>query len=50
VSAGLQELQRRGAKTARLGTSSENKAMQQLAEALGFRIVSERVWFSRLVN
>jgi len=50
VTAGLQELQRRGANTARLGTSSENLAMQRLAETLGFRIVSERIWFSRLVD
>ena len=50
VTAGLQELQRRGAKTARLGTSSENLAMQRLAERLGFRIVFERIWFSHLVD
>ena len=50
VTAGLLELKRRGAITARLGTSSKNQAMRHLAESLGFRIVSERVWFSRAVD
>jgi len=50
VSAGLRELQRRGAKKAGLGTSSQNRAMQRLAESLGFVLESERVWFSKTVE
>jgi mycothiol synthase len=49
VTAGLRALQKRGARLARLGTSSENVAMQRLAEGLGFEVVGERVWFSRKV-
>ena len=49
LAAGLRELQRRGARRATLGTSSENPIMQRLAEALGFALVSERLWFSRSV-
>jgi ribosomal protein S18 acetylase RimI-like enzyme len=47
VSRGLRGLQALGAKKAGLGTSSENRAMQCLAEALGFLLVSEGVWFSK---
>lgn len=50
VCAGLQELQRRGAFTVRLGTSSENLPMQHLAESLGFAVASERLWFSKIVE
>ena len=50
VTAGLHALRDRGATTAELGTSSENVAMQRLAEALGFRVVSESVWLSRAVD
>ena len=50
VCAGLQELQHRGARTVRLGTSSENLPMQRLAESLGFVVVSERLWFSKIVE
>ena len=50
VTAGLIALKERGAKKVTLGTSSENEAMQRLAESLGFRIVSESVWFSRQVT
>jgi mycothiol synthase len=49
LAAGLNALQNRGMETAKLGTSSENKSMQRLAEALGFRVVSERLWFSKEV-
>jgi mycothiol synthase len=49
VTAGLQTLKNRGARTAELGTSSENLAMRRLAEALGFVLVSESLWFSRTV-
>lgn len=46
VTAGLQALKSSGAKTVRLGTSSENRAMQRLAESLGFRLTAEKLWFS----
>jgi len=45
--AGLHALQQRGVHTAHLGTSSENRAMQRLAEAVGFRLVAEKLWFAR---
>jgi len=47
VTAGLRALKTRGAKVAEVGTSSENIAMQRLAETLGFVLVSESVWFSK---
>ncbi len=50
VAAGLCALQARGATSAEVGTSSENVAMQRLAEAMGFRLVSESLWFSRPVT
>lgn len=50
VTAGLQALKSSGAKTVRLGTSSENRAMQRLAESLGFRLTAEKLWFSRQVG
>jgi ribosomal protein S18 acetylase RimI-like enzyme len=50
LSAGLQALKSRGARTAILGTSSENAAMQGLAEASGFSLVSEKLWFSKQVG
>jgi ribosomal protein S18 acetylase RimI-like enzyme len=46
VAAVLGTLRDLGAETAELGTSSENLAMCCLAESLGYRVVSERVWFS----
>lgn len=49
ASAGLLRLKAMGAATARLGTSSENVAMQRLALRLGFIPVSEKLWFSRTV-
>jgi len=49
VTAGLIALQARGAKVAQLGTSSQNFAMQRLAESLGFELVSETFWFSKTV-
>lgn len=36
--------------TVEVGTSSENLAMQRLAEAVGFRKVSETAWFSLAVQ
>jgi mycothiol synthase len=47
VSVGLRALQDRGARFALFGTSSENEAMQRLANKMGFVVVSERVWFSK---
>jgi ribosomal protein S18 acetylase RimI-like enzyme len=50
VTAGLLALKNRGARVAKLGTSSENIAMQQLAKVLGFVLVSERLWYSKKVT
>lgn len=44
--AGMTLLRARGAEHAVLGTSSNNRAMQVAAQAVGYRIESERVWFS----
>jgi ribosomal protein S18 acetylase RimI-like enzyme len=49
LTAGLQALKTRGMEVAKLSTSSENIPMQRLAEALGFRVVSEKIWFSKVV-
>ena len=43
--AGMARLRARGAERARLGTSSDNRAMQAAAQGVGYRIESERVWF-----
>ena len=50
TSAGLIALKNAGANTVRLGTSSENIAMQRLAIALGFVSISEKLWFSKAVS
>jgi mycothiol synthase len=50
ISAGLIALKNAGANTVRLGTSSENIAMQKLANDLGFVCVSEKLWFSKAVS
>ncbi len=50
LTAGLTALKNAGANTVRLGTSSENIAMQKLASALGFVCVSEKLWFSMAVS
>ncbi len=50
VTAGLMMLKERGARSAVLGTSSENLSMQRLAEALGFVLVEEKIWFEREVG
>lgn len=50
VSVGLIALKKVGANTARLGTSSDNIAMQKLASELGFVCVSEKVWLSKAVS
>lgn len=44
--AGMTRLRARCAQRALLGTSSDNRAMQAAAQAVGYRIESERVWFS----
>lgn len=50
ISAGLRAIQLRGARIAKLGTSSENVSMQKLAKSMGFSCTSEKVWFSRTVS
>ncbi len=50
LAAGLNALKSRRLECAKLGTSSENISMQRLAETLGFRVVSEHVWFSKEVE
>jgi mycothiol synthase len=47
--AGLQALKSRGMEWAKLGTSSQNTAMQRLAESVGFQVVSQKLWFSKIV-
>jgi ribosomal protein S18 acetylase RimI-like enzyme len=47
---GMQKLKQRGAEWAALGTSSENLAMQRTAQAVGFRLQSSTVWFSKPVD
>ena len=47
ITAGFRLLKEKGVKTVEIGTSSENPAMQALAETLGFTIVSEKLWFSK---
>ena len=47
VMTGLILLAGRGVKTVRLGTSSENMAMQNLARSLNFSRFSEKMWFSK---
>jgi mycothiol synthase len=50
ISAGLIALKNAGTNTVRLGTSSDNIAMQKLASELGFICVSEKLWFSKAVS
>lgn len=50
ITAGLKALRSKGAETATLGTSSENIAMQHLAESLGFTIASENIWLTKNVS
>jgi len=50
VSAGLLALKNAGVNAVRLGTSSENIAMQKLAGELGFVCVSEKAWLSKAVS
>jgi ribosomal protein S18 acetylase RimI-like enzyme len=48
--AGLHKLKQRGIETAVLGTSSENVAMQRVAQAVGFRVESTTLWFAKPVS
>jgi ribosomal protein S18 acetylase RimI-like enzyme len=44
---GMQMLKERGMKSAHLGTSGENTAMQKSAEAVGFRLEHKVIWFEK---
>lgn len=48
--AGMAALRNRGIDTALLGTSSTNIPMQRLAESIGFRTVSNTVWYCKSVQ
>ncbi|MBX3055941.1 MAG: GNAT family N-acetyltransferase [Anaerolineae bacterium] len=50
ISAGLLMLQNAGAIRVELGTSSDNVAMQKLAEKSGFVCTSEKLWFSKHIT
>jgi ribosomal protein S18 acetylase RimI-like enzyme len=43
----LYMLKQRGMETAKLGTASDNLAMQKTAESAGFRLESKTLWFRR---
>jgi mycothiol synthase len=45
--AGMRLLQERGLEFARIGTSSENIAMQKAAKAAGFHVESRRIWLMK---
>lgn len=47
IQAGLSALYKRGVRLVRLGTSSENIAMQRAAQSLGFVCVIKRAWYSK---
>ena len=47
---GLSLLKEKGLETARLGTARENLGMLRTAESVGFRIVSETLWFSKIIS
>ncbi len=50
MTCGLLELKKQGVTLVKLGTSSENNGMQQLARKMGFEVASESLWFSKKVN
>ena len=50
VSSGMALLTKSGSKKVELGTSSENIPMQKLAVSLGFNLVAEKLWFSKVVT
>ncbi len=47
---GLHRLKQRGLETAVLGTSSENVAMQRVAQAVGFHVKTTMLWFAKPVS
>lgn len=47
---GLHKLKQRGVAAAALGTSSANRAMRSLAQAVGFQVRSTTLWFSKPVS
>ncbi len=47
---GLHLLKERGMKSAHLGTSDDNLAMQKAAESVGFNVEYRTIWFSKPVN
>lgn len=47
---GMQMLKERGMKSAHLGTSGDNIAMQKTAESVGFTVEYRTIWFSKEVN
>ncbi len=47
LNTGLRLLKERGIKTAKLGTSSDNIAMQKTAHAVGFYISHKIIWFEK---
>jgi mycothiol synthase len=50
VTTGLLALKDKGVQVVKLGTSSENLAMQRLADTLGFVLVSEKWWYCKNVS
>jgi ribosomal protein S18 acetylase RimI-like enzyme len=44
---GMNLLEERGMKTARLGTSSENVPMQKAAQSVGFYVDYKKIWFEK---
>ncbi len=47
---GMQLLKEQGMKSAHLGTSGDNIAMQKTAESVGFTVEYKTIWFSKQVN
>jgi mycothiol synthase len=47
---GINLLAQRGVTRVQTGTSSENLGMQALANSLGFKCISEKLWFSKNVS
>lgn len=50
ILAGLVDLYRRGVRLVQFGTSSENTAMQRVAEVLGFICVARKTWYSKRLD
>jgi hypothetical protein len=50
VLSGMRLLKERGMKSAHLGTSGENIAMQKTAQSVGFNLEYTNLWFSKEVN